>query len=100
METKEKFIGILREKYSYLASEYGIRRIGLFGSYVKGTQNEQSDIDIVAEFEKPIGLKFIEFTAYLDQILGRKTDVLTLAGIEGIRIKSVAREIQESIVYV
>lgn len=100
METKEKLIDILRKKYSFLASEYGIKKIGLFGSYVKGLQHEQSDIDIIAAFEKPIGLKFIEFTKYLEQILGRKTDVLTPAGIESIRINSVAEKIRESIIYV
>jgi len=62
MLTREKIIDILLEKYHYLASEYGVKRIGLFGSYAKGTPTEASDIDIVVEFERPIGFRFIEFT--------------------------------------
>jgi predicted nucleotidyltransferase len=98
--TKEQVVTILRRQYSYLVSEYGIKRIGIFGSYAKGTPTEESDIDIVTEFEIPIGLKFIELAGYLEQILGQKVDILTPVGIQGIRNPRIAKEIQESIVYV
>jgi len=100
MLTKEKITEILHEKYPYLASEYGIKRIGLFGSYVKGRPTETSDIDVVVEFERPIGFRFIEFTEYLESLLGKRVDVLTPAGIQGIRIDRIARNIEENIVYV
>lgn len=61
MLTKEKIAEILREKYPYLIAKYGVKRLGLFGSYARGEQTEDSDVDLVAEFERPIGLKFIEF---------------------------------------
>lgn len=91
---------ILRKEYPYLASEYGIKKIGLFGSYAKGKQTEKSDIDIIAEFERPIGLKFMEFTEYLENILGRKTDVLTPEGVKSIIIKRISDDIEKSIIYV
>jgi len=72
MLNREKITEILRERYPYLVSQYGIRRIGLFGSYAKGKQTEDSDVDILAEFERPIGLKFVEFAEYLEKILGKK----------------------------
>jgi len=97
---KETIITKLKLQYPYLISEYGIKRIGLFGSYSKNKQTEESDIDIVAEFEKPIGLKFVEFSEYLEKILGKKTDVLTPEGIKGITIKSISEDIEKSIIYV
>lgn len=100
MLTKEQVINLLRENYSYLVATYGIKRIGLFGSYAKGFPNEASDIDIVVEFENPIGYRFIEFVEYLESLLGRKVDVLTPAGIQGIRIAHIAKNIAESVVYV
>ena len=100
MLNREKVTEILREKYPYLVSEYGIRRIGLFGSYAKGKQTEDSDIDIVADFERPMGLRFVEFAEYLEKILGRKTDVLTPEGVKGIVVKRIARDIEKSIIYV
>ena len=100
MLTREKVTEILREKYPYLVSEYGVKRIGLFGSFAKDLSTEASDVDIVVEFEYPIGFKFIEFTEYLESLFGRDVDVLTHAGIQGIRVDRIARSIEESIVYV
>jgi predicted nucleotidyltransferase len=100
MPTREKLTDILREHYSYLADEYGVRRIGLFGSYAKGTSNEASDVDIVVEFDRPIGFRFVEFAEYLEKLLGRRVDILTPAGVSGIRVERIAKDIEETIVYV
>ena len=100
MLTRDDIISMLRERLPYLNSEFGVKRIGLFGSFSDGEPDEKSDVDIIAEFEKPIGLKFIELSEYLEQLFGRKTDVLTPAGIEGIRNKEIAKEIERTIVYV
>ena len=100
MLTKEKIIELLQQNRTYLYTAYGVRRIGLFGSYAKGQPDETSDIDVVVEFERPIGFRFIEFAEYLEHLLGRKVDVLTPAGIQGIRITRIARDIEESMLYV
>jgi predicted nucleotidyltransferase len=77
-----------------------VSKIGLFGSYAKGRPDETSDIDLLLEFERPIGLRFIELVDYLENLLGRKVDVLTPAGIQNIRIERIARSISQSVVYV
>ena len=100
MLTQERVVELLREQSAYLASEFGIRKIGLFGSFAKGHPGEQSDIDLVVEFERPIGLRFMELVEYLEKLFGRKVDVLTPAGVQGIRRKAIAKSITESIVYV
>ena len=100
MLTKEEITKILRENYPYLASEYGVKRLGLFGSYAKGIPTETSDIDIVVEFDRPIGFRFAEFAEHLEALLGKSVDILTPAGIQGIRIERIARSIRESTVYV
>jgi predicted nucleotidyltransferase len=100
MLTKEKISEILREKYPYLNSEYGVKRLGLFGSYAKGEQTEDSDVDIVAEFEKPIGLKFIELAEYIEKILGKEADILTREGLKQITAKKIIRDIEKTIIYV
>ena len=98
--TKEKITNILSEKSEYLTEVYGVKKIGLFGSYAMGTYTEASDIDIIVEFETPLGFKFMEFADYLEEILGKPVDVLTVGGLQGIRIPHVAQAIMESIIYV
>ena len=100
MPTKDKIVELLQENHHHLVDEYGIKRIGLYGSYAKGLPDEASDIDIVVEFKHPIGFKFVELVEYLERLLGRKVDVLTPIGIQGIRVPRVAKDIAESIVYV
>ena len=100
MLSAQQITDILQQKSSYLRAEYGVKRIGFFGSYAKGTAHEQSDIDLVAEFEIPLGLKFMEFTDYLESLFQTSVDVLTPAGISGIRNARVARNIRESVIYV
>ena len=100
MLTRERIIELLNEHRPYLASEFGVHKIGLFGSFANGHPDEQSDVDIVVEFDRPIGLRFIELVEYLEKLLGRKVDMLTPRGVQGIRIKSVAKNIAESIIYV
>ena len=100
MLTRAEIAALLREEYSHLVAEYGVKRIGLFGSYARGIPSEASDVDIVVEFERPIGFRFIELTEYLERLLGKKVDVLTHAGIHGIRIARIAKDIEENIVYV
>lgn len=100
MLSREEIITILRQNYPYLAAEYSIKRIGLFGSYAQGQPSEGSDVDLVVEFEHPIGFRFVELAEYLEHLLGLKVDLLTPIGLQGIRIPWVAADIERSIVYV
>jgi predicted nucleotidyltransferase len=100
MLSKEEVVRALREISSYLATEFGVSKIGLFGSYAKGNPNETSDVDIIVEFERPIGLRFVDLVDYLENLLGRQVDVLTPAGIQNIRIAQVAQSIRQSVLYV
>ncbi|MCK4661911.1 MAG: nucleotidyltransferase family protein [Bacteroidales bacterium] len=49
MLTKNKILQILQEKKELL-TQYGVKRIGLFGSYSKNSQHKNSDIDILVDF--------------------------------------------------
>jgi uncharacterized protein len=98
--TQEQIVRNLQGQLPYLAAEFGVARIGLFGSFAKETADDESDIDLFVEFYKPIGLRFVELIDYLEILLGRKVDVLTPAGIQAIRVRQVAENIYESILYV
>jgi hypothetical protein len=97
--TRDGILETLRSHRAHLASEYGVRRIGLFGSYARGEQHAASDIDFLAELDRPLGLKFVELAAFLETLFGKDVDVLTPAGVQAIRNPRVAANIQESVVY-
>jgi len=69
---------IISKHKEELRKKYGVKEIGVFGSLVRGELKEESDIDILVEFEKPIGLfKFLELEEYLSNLLGKKVDLVS-----------------------
>jgi predicted nucleotidyltransferase len=56
MRKKAEIMGLLQDMMEDLQIKYHVRKIGIFGSYSKGKQTDKSDIDIVVEFDQPIGL--------------------------------------------
>ena len=72
----------LKELKPFLADEYFISRIGYFGSYSTGDQTEESDIDILVEFSKPIGWKFFTLESYLEKVFGKKIDLVTIGALK------------------
>lgn len=100
MKTREQIAKSLQENREYLRTEFGVERIGLFGSYSKGTAHTSSDIDLVIEFSRPIGFRFVTLAEYLEKLLDTPVDILTPEGVSGIRVPQVATEIQESVTYV
>ena len=58
---------------------FGVSRIGLFGSFVHDEQNEESDIDLIVQFEqgKKSYMKFINLSDYLEKLFDKRVDLLT-----------------------
>ena len=96
----DEIVNLIIKDYNFLTTEYAVSKIGFFGSFVKDTMTEDSDLDIVVEFERPIGFKFIRLVEYLEKLFGKKVDVLTKAGIENIRVKELAKSIKKELIYV
>jgi predicted nucleotidyltransferase len=67
----------IREHEPVLRDRYKVKRLHLFGSYVRGDQKKKSDADILVEFSGTIDLfTFIELEEYLSSILGVKADLI------------------------
>jgi hypothetical protein len=98
--TRDKVIQLLRENQDYLRREFGVKRIGLFGSVARNQCSDLSDVDLVVEFSRPIGFRFMDLADYLENLLGRKVDLLTPAGVGSVRFEQTARSIAEGVLYV
>jgi len=100
MLTRENIITILKKESGRLKADFGVKKIALFGSFAGNTQTNDSDVDILVELERPLGLKFLDLVNHLEKLLGRKIDILTRNALKTLRIKEVARAIEESLLYV
>ncbi|MFQ6063828.1 MAG: nucleotidyltransferase family protein, partial [Methanosarcinales archaeon] len=79
---KNKIMDVIRVHKDKI-KKFDVKRIGLFGSFVRNEQKGNSDIDFIVEFEykKKNFDNFIELCFYLEELFGRKVDVLTKEGI-------------------
>ncbi|MHA1370653.1 MAG: nucleotidyltransferase family protein [Promethearchaeota archaeon] len=69
---------IIKKHKKTLKEKYHIKEIGIFGSFVRGEAKEDSDVDILVEFEKPIGFfKFLQLEEYLSDLIGKKVDLVS-----------------------
>nr|WP_240911828.1 nucleotidyltransferase family protein [Thermococcus sp. M36] len=76
-----------------LRARYGVRSIEVFGSYARGEQREDSDLDLLVEFEEPVGLLTISMLqVYLSDLLGIEVDVIPKDSLRRELWESVSRE--------
>jgi hypothetical protein len=73
--------------------KYGVTRMGIFGSYSRGDQSNSSDIDIVVEFDRPIGLAFVDLADDLERVLQTKVDLVSRKAIKPKRLEVLESEI-------
>jgi uncharacterized protein len=61
-----------------LRQKFEVKTIGVFGSYVRGEQKLSSDVDILVEFQEPVGLfEFMKLENYLSDLLGVNVDLVS-----------------------
>ena len=83
----------LIENKQRLYSRYGLINIAVFGSYARNQQTEDSDLDILVEFNKPIGIECIDLADELEQILSIKVDLVSKRGLKERHFKAIEKEL-------
>jgi predicted nucleotidyltransferase len=84
----------LKEKLPLLSSKYKIEALGLFGSYVRDEQQENSDLDLLVSFSEPPSLlKFMELENYLSDILHTKVDLVMKEALKPNLGKRILKEV-------
>ena len=78
VQTKERLLALLQEHHHEIHA-FGVRRLGLFGSFVREQQGRESDVDILVEFEP--GRKtfdtFMQLAFFLEALCGRRVELVT-----------------------
>lgn len=77
-ESLDEIKEVLNKHKEELKRRYGVKGIGIFGSFARGEEKDDSDVDILVEFDGPIGFfKFLELEEFLSNLIGRKVDLVS-----------------------
>jgi len=94
---KEKIQKKIEVNLPLLRQKYKVKRIGIFGSYVRNEQKRGSDVDVLVEFRTPVGFfEFIRLENYLSRILNKKVDLISRKAIK----KAIKSDIIKEVKYV
>ena len=95
MNRKMKAIEILKKHEGIIRQKYGVKKIGILGSFARGEEKESSDIDILVNFEK--GAKtfdnFMELKFFLEDLFGKKVDLVTFEALRPQLKEVILREV-------
>lgn len=94
MLTLRQILEILRAHRSSLTRKYGIRSMAVFGSYVRQDQSPQSDLDVLVEFERPLGLAFVDLAEELESMLGMHVDLVSRGALDQKGYDSIAPDLR------
>jgi predicted nucleotidyltransferase len=84
---------VLKSELRYIQEKFRVKRIGLFGSYVRGEQTKKSDIDILVEFQTATYDNFINLAFFLENLFGKEVDVVTTKSVSPYLAPFIKREV-------
>lgn len=94
---QEKIREKIHEQLPLLKAKYHVKKIGIFGSFARNEQKKGSDIDILVEFETPVGFfEFIRLENFLSHTLRKKVDLISKKAVK----QAIKKEIIEEVQYV
>jgi len=78
---KQSILTTLTDAKARLFQKYGIKELAIFGSVSRGEQTEASDLDVLVDFHRTIGIEFIDLAEELEELLNVKIDLVSRNGI-------------------
>ena len=97
MTNVEEIKRTLSQHEAELKKKFKVKTLGVFGSYIRGEQKRGSDVDVLVEFEEPIGLfEFMKLENYLSDLLGVKVDLVSEKALK----PYIGSHIKREVVYV
>jgi len=94
METLDTIMNDLRQLKPELSTRFFVDKIGLFGSITRNDFNDNSDIDVIVDFNQPVGVEFIDLADFLENKFKRKVDLVSRKGIKDNFFQEIKNEIK------
>lgn len=82
VQDKENLLSLIASNSGQIRN-YGVKALGIFGSFVRNEQTEQSDVDLLVDFspEKETYRNFIDLAYFMEDLLGRRVEIITRNGL-------------------
>jgi predicted nucleotidyltransferase len=93
MITKEEILKTLINDKSELQRQFKVSKMALFGSYARGDQRADSDVDILVEVDPSIGLDFVTLAERIEQMLGVSVDLVSSRAVTSKAMKYIEPEL-------
>lgn len=96
VQNKETLLSLISSNRTRI-SNYGVRTLGLFGSFARNEQTDSSDVDLLVDFEtdKETYRNFIGFAYFMEELLGRRVEVVTRNGLSPYIGPHILKEVQD-----
>ena len=92
-KTREEILNLLVQNKLELENRFKVRRLALFGSYARGDQRPDSDVDILVDIDPSIGLEFVTLAEQIEQLLGLPIELVSLRAIKPNKLAYIEQEL-------
>jgi len=82
MKTRKEIEETLKTYKPLLREKFKVKEIGIFGSYARGKESDESDVDLLVAFDETIGWEFIDLKDFLEGILDKPVDLVTVNALK------------------
>lgn len=79
-----------------MAGPYKVKSLALFGSWARGDNQPDSDVDVLVDVDPSVGLEFVTLGLYLEELLGRRVDLVSSRAVK----PKFWKEIEAELIYV
>jgi predicted nucleotidyltransferase len=93
MKTREQIIRLLESEKADLYARFPVRSLALFGSYARGDERPDSDVDILVEVSPDIGLEFVALADHIERLLGTHVDLVSRRAVKARHWKHIERDL-------
>ena len=91
--TKEEILKVLAKNEPELQKRFKVSKMALFGSYARGDQQPNSDVDILVEVDPSIGLEFVTLAERIEKLLGVSVDLVSSRAVNSRAMKYIEPEL-------
>jgi predicted nucleotidyltransferase len=92
-KTQKQILNLLSQNKSDLETRFKVRRLALFGSYARGDQRSDSDVDILVDIDPSVGLEFVTLAEQIEQLLGLPVELVSRRAIKPNKLKYIEQDL-------